>query len=134
MTRIVLAVILFVLSLPAMAQDTAEEERSFFVRFVEEQLSTPNRRIGISGIQGVLSSDATIGQITIADRDGVWLRITNARIVWTRSALLLGRLDMDTLAADTIEVLRKPLPEEGLPRPEVERFSDSRTASLDHTR
>ncbi len=70
MTRIVLAVILFVLSLPAMAQDTAEEERSFFVRFVEEQLSTPNRRIGISGIQGVLSSDATIGQITIADRDG----------------------------------------------------------------
>jgi translocation and assembly module TamB len=122
LTRILLALLLFVLSLPALAQDSAEEERSYFVGFVENQLSTPNRQIRISGIQGVLSSNATIGQITIADRDGIWLRITNARIVWTRSALLLGRLDIDTLAADSIEVLRKPLPEEGLPPPEAGTF------------
>ena len=56
----------------------------------------------------MLSSNATIGEITIADREGIWLRITNARIVWTRSALLLGRLDIETLAADRIDVLRKP--------------------------
>ncbi len=122
MTRILLALLLFVFSLPTLAQDSAEEERSYFVGFVENQLSTPNRQIRISGIQGVLSSNATIGQITIADREGIWLRITNARIVWTRSALLLGRLDIDTLAADSIEVLRKPLPEEGLPSPEAGRF------------
>ena len=70
----------------------------------------------------MLSSNATIGEITIADREGIWLRITNARIVWTRSALLLGRLDIDTLAADSIDVLRKPLPEEGLPSPEAGGF------------
>ncbi len=122
MTRILLAIIFFILSLPAIAQDTAEEERSSFIRFIEDQLSTPNRQIRISGIQGVLSSNATIGEITIADRESVWLRIANARIVWTRSALLLGRLTIDTLAADSIDVLRKPLPDESLPPPEAGGF------------
>src|SRR6185312_3149038 len=93
--------------------------RSYFVGFVENQLSTPDRQIRIANIEGALSSDATIGEITIADREGVWLRITNARIVWTRSALLLGRLVVDTLAADRIDVLRKPLPAEGAPAPEA---------------
>jgi translocation and assembly module TamB len=122
LTRFLFAIALLFFALPAFAQETPDEERSFFVGFVENQLSTPNRQIRISGIQGVLSSNATIGQITIADREGIWLRVTNARIVWTRSALLLGRLDIDTLAADAIEVLRKPLPEEGLPPPESSGF------------
>lgn len=123
MTRILFALALLFFALPAYAQDSEQEERSYFVGFVENQLSTPNRQIRISGIQGVLSSNATIGAITIADREGIWLRVTNARIVWTRSALLLGRLDIETLAADSIEVLRKPLPEEGLPPPEAGSFS-----------
>ena len=122
MTRIILAILLFILSLPAMAQDAEEAERSFFIRLVEDQLSAPNRQIRISGIQGVLSSNATIGEITIADREGIWLRITNARIVWTRSALLLGRLTVDTLEADSIDVMRKPLPDESLPSPEAGGF------------
>ncbi|MEP9398700.1 translocation/assembly module TamB domain-containing protein [Mesorhizobium sp. KR2-14] len=127
MTRIFLAIALFVCALPALvlsafAQDSADAERSYFVGFVENQLSTPDRQIHIDNIQGALSSDATIGEITIADREGVWLRITNARIVWTRSALLLGRLSVDRLAADRIDVLRKPLPAEGAPAPEAGGF------------
>ena len=121
--RILLAIVLLFLTLPALAQDTPEEERSFFLSFIEDQLSTPNRQIRISGIQGVLSSNATIGQITIADREGIWLRITNASIIWSRTALLLRqRLEVERLAADSIEVLRKPLPEEGLPPPESSSF------------
>ena len=121
MTRFVLAIVLLFFALPALAQDAgdAEAERSYFVSYVEGQLSTPNRQIRINGIQGVLSSNASIAEITIADRQGVWLRITNARIVWTRRALFLGRLDIQTLAADRIDVLRKPVPEEGLPPPEA---------------
>jgi len=117
------ALLAVIYSLAAPAQDTSEEEdRSYFVGFVENQLSAPNRQIRIGNIQGVLSSNATIGSITIADREGVWLKITNARIVWTRSALLLGSLDIDTLAADQIDVIRKPLPAEGLPAPESGGF------------
>ncbi|HEY5817762.1 MAG TPA: translocation/assembly module TamB domain-containing protein [Mesorhizobium sp.] len=120
----VLAVLLLVVAYQAsFAQDSAEDaDRSYFIGFVENRLSAPNRQIRIGNIQGALSSNATIGSITIADREGVWLRITNARIVWTRSALLLGRLNVDTLAADQIDVIRKPLPEEGLPAPEAGGF------------
>jgi len=118
-----LAFLAIIYSLAAPAQDTAEQaDRSYFIGFVEDQLSGPNRQIRIGNIQGVLSSNATIGSITIADREGVWLQITNARIVWTRSALLLGSLDIDTLAADKIDVIRKPLPEEGMPAPEAGGF------------
>ncbi|MGB3389237.1 MAG: translocation/assembly module TamB domain-containing protein, partial [Pseudaminobacter sp.] len=122
MTRIFLAIALFLFALPALAQQDEQADRSYFIGFVEDQLSSPNRQIRINNIQGVLSSNATIGEITIADREGIWLRITNARIVWTRSALLLGRLNIDTLAADRIDVLRKPLPDESAPAPEAGGF------------
>nr|WP_245419602.1 translocation/assembly module TamB domain-containing protein [Phyllobacterium salinisoli] len=90
---------------------------------MEEKLSTPNRQIHISNIQGVLSSEASIGTITIADRQGIWLRVTNARIVWSRAALLLGRLNIQTLAAERIDVIRRPLPDDTLPTPEASSFS-----------
>jgi translocation and assembly module TamB len=111
--------------LPALAQDeTPEEERSLFLGFVEDQLSGPNRDIRISNIQGVLSSNATIGQITVADNEGVWLRITNASIVWSRSALLLQRrLEIETLSAELIEVIRQPVADETLPTPEATGFA-----------
>lgn len=122
MIRILAALALLFLALPALAQDSAEQEKSWFLQFVQNQLSTPNRKIEISDITGVLSSSATIGEITIADREGVWLRITKASIDWNRSALLLRRLDINRLAAERIDVLRKPLPDKSLPAPEAHSF------------
>lgn len=117
-----LGLLAVLLALPTRAQNSEEADRSYLVGLVEDQLSTPNRQFRINNIQGVLSSDATIGEITIADTEGVWLRITNARIVWTRSALLLGRLDIDTLGAERIDVFRKPLSDESAPAPEAGGF------------
>ena len=55
LTRFVLAIALLFFALPALAQDArADAERSYFVSYVEGQLSTPNRQIRINGIQGVL--------------------------------------------------------------------------------
>lgn len=123
MNRILALIALLLLAFPAFAQEqTPDEERSYLVGLVEDQLSTPTRQIRLNNIQGVLSSDASIGEITIADPDGVWLRIVNARIEWTRSALLLGRLQIAKLEAERIEVLRKPLPDESLPSPEATPF------------
>ncbi|MCR4268050.1 translocation/assembly module TamB domain-containing protein [Nitratireductor sp. ZSWI3] len=129
MRRFLAALALLLILLPAMAQDspsdtTPEEERSFFTNLLENQLSTPNRRIRISGIQGALSSQATIGEISIADREGVWLRIVNASIDWSRSTLILRqRLEVQRLAAERIEFLRRPLPAKGLPAPESRSFA-----------
>ncbi len=105
------------------AEAPAEEEKSYFLSFVESQLSAPNRRISISGISGVLSSEATVGSITIADREGVWLRIENAKLNWSRTALLVGRLSIQSLAAERIDIIRKPLPDNSLPSPESSTFS-----------
>lgn len=122
--RAFLTLLLILFALPAMAQqETPEEERSMFLGFVEDQLSGPNRQIRIQNIEGVLSSNARIGSITVADNEGVWLRITDATIVWSRSALLFSqRLQIDRLAAARIEVLRRPLPDESAPAPESSSF------------
>jgi len=98
----------------AIAQDVGEEqERSRFVRFVERQISTPDRQIRLGEIRGALSSDVRISQITVADREGVWLVIEDAHLIWSRLALLRGRLSIDLLEADAIRVLRSPEPAEG---------------------
>ncbi len=93
----------------AVAQD---DERSRFVRFVERQISTPDRQIRLGRINGALSSNVSISSITIADRQGIWLTIENAQLVWSRFALLRGRLEIDSLNADGITVSRTPLPAE----------------------
>ncbi|MEM8852462.1 MAG: translocation/assembly module TamB domain-containing protein [Pseudomonadota bacterium] len=94
----------------AVAQD---DERSRFVRFVERQISTPDRQIRLGSIDGALSSDVRISSITIADREGVWLTIEDVHLVWSRLALIRGRLDVDLLEASSITVARPPLPPEG---------------------
>ncbi len=94
---------------PAAAASTAEDaEKSAFVRFVEETISTPDRRIRLGRIDGALSSDVRIGSITLADRDGVWLEITDAHLVWSRLALLEGRLEITELTAAAIRLDRRP--------------------------
>ncbi|MHB2264628.1 translocation/assembly module TamB domain-containing protein [Aliihoeflea sp. PC F10.4] len=124
MIRFLVALAFVFLTAPAFAQETEAETRSVFTNFLQNQLSTPNRQIRISGIQGALSSNARIGSITVADREGVWLRITNASIDWSRTALLLRqRLEISSLRADRIDVLRNPVPEEGLPPPESSGFA-----------
>lgn len=104
------------------AQNDAEAEKGRFVRFLEDQLSSEGMSVSISNIEGVLSSEASISRIAISDDEGVWLLIENARIVWNRSTLFLGRLEIDTLAADLIEVRRRPQAE-APPSPEAEPFA-----------
>lgn len=127
MTRLLLALLLLLSALPAAAQDDgaqAEEDRSFFLSFIENQLSTPNRRIRIRGIQGALSSSASIAEITVSDREGMWLRIENATIEWSRLALIVRqRLQIGRLAADSIEIFRRPVEDSNLPAPEARGFA-----------
>lgn len=126
MRKFLVLFVLFLLGISAYAiaqNETPEEERGLFLSFIEDNLSAPNRQIRIQNIDGVLSSNARIGLITVADNEGIWLRIENASIVWSRSALIFSqRLQIDTLAADRIEVVRKPIADESLPTPEASGF------------
>ncbi len=105
------------------AQDNDAAEKSSFISYVENQLSTPNRQIRLNGLSGALSSSVSVDSITISDKEGAWLTITDATLVWTRSALLRGRLEIDELSADSIELARLPGPDDSAPPPEASGFT-----------
>lgn len=117
---------------PVVAQDMGEvltmdneEQKDWLTSFVQDRLSTPERQIRLSNIDGALGSDVSIRQITISDADGVWLRVNNASLTWNQGALFLGRLEVQSLKADSIEYLRNATPVEGaidLPAPEAGGF------------
>ncbi|WP_420394108.1 translocation/assembly module TamB domain-containing protein [Acuticoccus sp.] len=112
MRRILIALLGIGLACAGIALAQEEEESGRFVRFVERQISTPDRQIDLGPIDGALSSDVMIEYITIADREGVWLRVEDVHLVWSRLALVRGRLDVDLLEADRILISRPPLPAE----------------------
>jgi translocation and assembly module TamB len=114
---------LIALPLIALAQtQSPEEQKSWFLQFVQDRLSTPERQISISNIEGALSSDASVREVTVSDRDGVYLRLEDIKLNWNQAALLTGRLEINSLTAASIDYLRNPVPPEGaaaLPPPEA---------------
>ncbi|WP_306261268.1 translocation/assembly module TamB domain-containing protein [Pararhizobium sp. IMCC21322] len=109
------------LASPAVAQE--EQEKSTFVEFVEGQLSTPSRQIRLNGLEGSLSSNVSFDSITIADQAGVWLEIIKPVLIWNRTALFRGRLEVESLEAERIDFKRKALADESLPSPEAGSFA-----------
>ena len=95
-----------------MSSRGADDDKGIVSSFLSRMLTTPTARVSIGSVQGALLSDSTINDITIADRDGVWLQIDRVRFNWRRSALLFRRLEIDTLQIGRINVLRRPLPTE----------------------
>lgn len=115
----VAAIALVGVAVPAVivAQDVLqmgnEEQKDWLTSFVQDRLSTPERQIRLSNIDGVLGSDVSVREITISDAEGVWLRVNNARLNWNQAALFTGRLEVRSLAADSIEYIRNAIPVEG---------------------
>jgi len=117
-----LALIVAVPLVVAVAQDgeayqemTDEEQKDWLTRFVQDRLSTPERQISLSNIDGILGSDVSVRLITISDSEGVWLRINNARLTWNQAALFVGRLEVRSLTAESIEYTRNAVPSRDVP-------------------
>ena len=89
---------------------TEGDQKGLLATAIEKALSTPGAKISIGAVDGPLSSDAVIRDVVISDEKGAWLRLDRARIVWTRSALLLGQLIVRNLEIGHLEVLRRPIP------------------------
>ena len=91
--------------IPATAQET---EKSYLESLLESSLSSSGMQVSVTGLKGALSSWAKIEKIDFSDTTGVWLSIENAELNWTRSALLLKRVEAEMLSADKITIFRKP--------------------------
>ncbi|RYG90781.1 translocation/assembly module TamB [Loktanella sp. IMCC34160] len=114
---------LCVVASPALSQDTAEADKGYITTFLEENLSGAGRVITIDGFEGALSAEATIASLTIADDVGVWLRMEDLTLDWSRSALLAGRVDITELSAGLIAIDRLPNTDPDGPTPEATPFA-----------
>ncbi len=76
--------------------------------FLQDTLSGDDRNVRVVGLNGALSSRATIEEITVADDAGVWLTIRKAELDWNRLALIRGRFSVNALTAQEIEIARAP--------------------------
>ena len=93
----------------------AEGDKGVLADLISRALSSPSMSVSIGAVDGVLSSDASISDIVISDRNGPWLKVDKARLVWNRLALFSRRLEVDQLTIGRLEFLRRPLPSETPP-------------------
>ena len=66
----------------------------------------------ISGLSGFFPTDLSVAQVKVSDRNGAWLTVDDARLRWSFASLLSGRVRIDEVAAQRIDVLRAPAPSE----------------------
>lgn len=124
-----IAGLLGAVAITATAQGPEDEPTSgggFLVNFLETRISAPGREIGLSGVSGVLSSQARIERITVSDENGAWMVIEDVEIDWSRAQLLRARLQVNQLHIGQVTWLRQgvtPPPAPGLPTPEARPFT-----------
>ncbi|MFV1601051.1 MULTISPECIES: translocation/assembly module TamB domain-containing protein [unclassified Phaeobacter] len=121
---LLLAVALTMAPLETPAQER-QESGGLLVDFLEDTLSGESRAIRVTGLEGALSSQATLQKLTVADSEGIWLTIEGAELDWNRLGLLRGDFSINTLKADRIHIERAPaapLDDPNLPTPEAAPF------------
>lgn len=94
----------------AIAQDN--DDRGYIQGLLEDALSGPGRTVTLHGFAGALSSRATIEKITVTDEQGIWVTAEDVAMVWTRTALLRGRIKIDEISIGRIDLPRAPVPSE----------------------
>ncbi|TAJ39808.1 MAG: hypothetical protein EPO67_00650 [Reyranella sp.] len=80
-------------------------------RLLASVLSDEQIRVGT--IEGFVPTDLRVVHLEVVDRDGPWLQVDNARLVWSFASLFGDRLRIETLAADRVALLRTPVAEAG---------------------
>lgn len=110
MRRIAYPLLLGSVAFTAPVQLAAQDEGgdTMIERFLQDTLSGDDQNVRVIGLEGALSSKATIQEITIADDEGVWLTIKGAELDWNRLALLRGRFSVNALTAQEIDIARAP--------------------------
>jgi translocation and assembly module TamB len=98
---------------------TTEQDRGYLQALLEDNLSSVGRDVRIVGFAGALSARASIEELTIADGEGIWLRLSDLVLDWNRAALLRGRIEVRELTVARIEVIRPPVADPALPATEA---------------
>ena len=103
-----MALLVALIALGSQARAT-EADKGMLANLLSRALSSETTSVSIGAVDGVLSSDASISDIVLSDRDGPWLKIDKVRLIWNRLALFSRRLEVDQLTIGHMQVLRRPL-------------------------
>ncbi|MEO0823457.1 MAG: hypothetical protein AAF074_23945, partial [Pseudomonadota bacterium] len=79
------------------------------VQFVLDQISVPGEfEVSAEGVEEPDDGSTTLVGLTIADADGVWLRVGSVALNWSPARVLRGEIEIQRLAAADVEYLRAP--------------------------
>ncbi|KDB03564.1 hypothetical protein U879_11075 [Defluviimonas sp. 20V17] len=100
------------MALPALAFGAAKDDgQGYLTQLLEKNLSSAGRVVHITGFEGALSSKASLKTLTIADSKGVWITLKGVTLDWSRLALLQGKVEVNQLTADEIDMPRPAITE-----------------------
>ncbi len=87
--------------------------RQALARAAVEAAAGPGSRVDISGLGPGLPFTLSVERLALADAAGPWLRAEGLELRWSPWPLLAGRLDVTSLTARSLAVLRLPATPEG---------------------
>lgn len=67
-------------------------------------------QVRVEGLGGFFPGRLHATRVEVADRQGIWLRIDKVALEWSALALIGNHIDIDSVSAARITVLRRPLP------------------------
>ncbi|MEP0233246.1 translocation/assembly module TamB domain-containing protein [Roseibium sp.] len=114
--------VLLVALLPvlALAGMQFEAGRTFVSGLISKVASSPEQTIELEDLSLSWSLDAGLGALRISDRNGVWLDANRLDVTWSPLSLLRGRVDIETVHAEAIALLREPVPAPASPDEETD--------------
>jgi translocation and assembly module TamB len=82
--------------------------RDWLTAVIPAWVSTADFSLSLGRLTGAPPGEMALDQVAIADADGVWLRASNIQLQWSPWDLISGRVHIDVLTAQSVEILRPP--------------------------
>jgi len=102
--------------------------KNSLVQFVLRQISVEGEfEVTAEGVEEPEDGVTELVGVAVADSQGVWLRAEGVALSWNARRILRGELEIDSLVARGLEVLRRPIP----PDVTVKEDSELGEASFD---
>lgn len=102
-------IFLTALAVPAGAQVSLFGLKNSLFQFALEQISVPGElELQAEGVEDAEDGSTEIIGLTVADAEGVWLKIGRISLRWNAGRIVRGELEITRLAASDVEVLRPP--------------------------
>ncbi|TPL56435.1 translocation/assembly module TamB [Mesorhizobium sp. B2-4-2] len=86
-----------------------ERGRDNLAGIISRLASSDERKVTVSGIDGIWSGALSVDHVVLEDREGAWLVARKVAIDWSPLALLSKNFSADRIAAERIELARLPV-------------------------